>query len=248
MRIITIFIFTLLVATGCGPSSNLMSSWSGESEEAKKYHKLYVMAMFPNMETRVAVENAMVDALVAKGVRAMVSYDEFPMAGKAKELMGMARDSAMLESVKQSFKEKVIRKEADGIFMISAFDIQKTKEYHQGGPSITIAAPVYGNSYPYPGYGGSSSPYAYGSYYDYYAYNVATAHSEGYYTTSSTYYLQNNLFDVASEQLIYSSQSKTIDYKDLNDESAKLSGLIVEDITAKNVLVTKNVKTKKTED
>lgn len=237
MRALTLFVFTLLMATGCGPSSKLVSSWSGDSAEAKKYHKLYVMAMFPKMETRVAIENAMVDALVAKGVRARVSYDEFPMAGKSKELMAMARDSAMVESLKQGFKDKVVKKEADGILMISAFDIEKTKEYHQGGPSITIAAPAYG-SYPYPGYGGSSSPYVYGTYYDYYAYNVATAHSEGYYTTSSTYYLQNNLFDVASEQLVYSSQSKTIDYKDLNDESAKLSGIIVEDMVAKNVVAT----------
>ena len=242
MRILTIFIFTLLIASGCGPSSKLMSSWSGDSAEAKKYHKLYVMAMFPNMENRVAVENAMVDALVAKGIRARVSYDEFPMAGKSKELMAMARDSAMLVKLKEGFRDKIVKKEADGLFMISAFDVQKTKEYHQGGPSITIAAPVYGNSYPYPGYGGSSSPYAYGSYYDYYAYNVATAHSEGYYTTSSTYYLQNNLFDVSSEQLIYSSQSKTVDYKDIGEESAKLSKLIVEDVASKNVLVTKEHK------
>ncbi len=242
MRILTVFIFSLLVAAGCGPSSTLMTSWSEDSAEAKKYHKLYVMAMFPNMETRVAVENAMVDALVAKGIRAMVSYDEFPMAGKSKELMEMARDSTMVEQLKHGFKDKIIKKEADALFMISAFDVQKTKEYHQGGPSITIAAPVYGNSYPYPGYGGSSSPYAYGSYYDYYAYNVATAHSEGYYTTSSTYYLQNNLFDVSTEHLVYSSQSKTIDYKDLNDESAKWSALIVEDILAKNVLASKEQK------
>lgn len=242
MRILTIFIFTLLVITACDPSSKLVNSWSEDSAEAKKYHKLYVMAMFPNMETRVAVENAMVDALVAKGVRARVSYDEFPMLGNSKELMAMARDSAMLEKIKQGFKDKVEKKEADALFMISAFDVEKTKEYHQGGPSITIAAPVYANSYPYPGYGGSSSPYAYGSYYGYYAYNVATAHSEGYYTTSSTYYLQSNLFDVATEQLVYSSQSKTIDYKDLNDESAKLSGLIVEDIVAKNVLETADKK------
>lgn len=244
MRVLSLFVIITL-AISCTPSSKLVSSWSGDSAEAKKYHKLYVMAMFPKMETRVAIENAMVDALVAKGIRARVSYDEFPMMGKTNELMGMARDSAMIESLKQGFKDKVIRKEADAVFMISAFDVEKTKEYHQGGPSITIAAPVYGNSYPYPGYGGSSSPYAYGTYYDYYAYNVATAHSEGYYTTSSTYYLQNNLFEVSSEELIYSSQSKTIDYKDLHDESAKLSALIVEDIVQKNVLVSKVEKDKK---
>src|SRR5690606_15675666 len=101
MRIITLFVFTLLIAAGCTPSSKLVSSWSGDSAEAKKYHKLYVMAMFPQMETRVAVENAMVDALVAKGISARVSYDEFPMMGKTDELMAMARDSAMIESLKQ---------------------------------------------------------------------------------------------------------------------------------------------------
>ena len=242
MRILTLFIFALLISTGCDPSSKLVSSWGADLPEGKSYKKLYVMAMFPNMETRVAVENSMVDVLVAKGIRARVSYDEFPMAGKADELMGMARDSAMIEKLMEGFKDKVVRKEADGLFIMSAFDVEQTEEYHQGGPSITIAAPAYA-TYPYAGYEGTSSPYS--TYYGYYGYNVATAHSEGYFTTSSTYFLQTNLYDIASEKLIYSVQSKTVDYKDLHTESIKLSDLVVGDVIAKNVLVAKEVKKKK---
>lgn len=233
----------MLFITSCGSSSKLLTSWSSPQEEAKTYKKLLVMAVFPNMETRAAAENAMVEELNARGIRAKVTFDAFPMAGNTKELIGMARDSATLESLKQGFREKVKRKEADGLMIISAFDVQKTKEYHQGGPSLVVAGPAYGY---YPnGYNSEAAPFGRATYYDYYGYNVGAVQSKGYYTTSATYYLQTNLFDVESEQMIYSVQSKTVDYKDLQKETALLSQMVAHDMAEKNVLAFKDRPSKK---
>lgn len=224
----------VLILTACSPSTKLVSSWSESGHEPHKFQKLMVMAVFPNMETRAAAENAMVDALVAKGVRAMVTYDAFPLAGNAKDLMEMARDSAQMEELKQGFREKVKRKGADGLMIISVFDVEKTKEYHQGGPTLVVGAPTYG--YYSSGYGTAAAPFGQPTYYDYYGYNVAALHSQGHYTTSATYYLQNNLFDVNTEQLVYAGQTKTVDYKSLQKEAALLSDLMVNDLHEKKVL------------
>ena len=149
----------------------------------------------------------------------------------------MARDSATLENLKQGFRDKVKRKGADGLMIISAFDVQKTKEYHQGGPSLVVAGPAYGY---YPnGYNSEAAPFGRATYYDYYGYNVGAVQSKGYYTTSATYYLQTNLFDVESENMIYSVQSKTVDYKDLHKETALLSQMVANDMAEKNVLAFK---------
>lgn len=238
MRLLSAVILSMLFFVGCTSSSKLVGSWSGKDAEPKTYKKLVVMALFPDMKTRVAAEEAVVAQFQAKGIKARVSHDEFPMLGKADELMGMARDSAMIESLKQGFRKKVVDKGADAVLMISAFDVQKTKQYHSGGPSITIAGPAYGY---YPnGYYAGAAPYPGSTYYDYYGYHVGTIQSAGYYTTSATYFLESHLYDVATESLIYSAQSKTVDYKNLNEEAARLGGLIVTDILERGVLVPQN--------
>ena len=236
MRLVTFCVAVLFSVTACTSSSNLLGSWNSKDSAPRKYHKLYVMALFPNMETRVAAEEAIAEALNAKGIRARVSHDEFPMVGKVDELMGMARDSSMIENLKQGFREKVAKKGADGLMMISAYDVQKVKEYHSGGPSITVAGPAYGY---YPnGYNSEAASFGHGTYYDYYGYQVATVQSKGYYTTSATYFLQTNIYDVGTEQLIYAAQSKTVNYKDLGDEAAKLASIIADDVAEKGVLFT----------
>jgi hypothetical protein len=193
-----------------------------------------IVAMTPNLQTRVTIEEAVVRHLKSQGVHATIGYDLFPMAGKAKELLGMARDSAMVASMKNNVRKKIKDNGVDGLMIISAFDVQKTEQYHEDA-SLTVVAPAYGY---YPGYYGGN-PYAYtGSYYDYYAYTAGTVHSEGYYTTSTTYYIQSNLFETNDDKLIYAVQSKTVDYTNLNNEADLFATLLVKDMVEKQVMIT----------
>jgi len=222
-----------MIAVACSPSTRLISSWKSPEVESAKYDKLMVFAIFPNMQTRVIAEDAMIAHFKEKGIKAIPSYRDFPLGGMAKQFMGMEKDSAIVAGIKQNIKDKIAKQEADGLIFISAFDVQKTKEYHQGS-SLTIAGPAYGY---YPGYYGNAQPYGYrGSYYDYYAYAVGTVYGPGYYTESTTYYLQSNLFDVKEGGLVWAGQTKTVNYSDLEREADLLGRILVNDIVEKKVI------------
>ncbi len=227
---LAIFIF---IAVSCSSSSSLTSAWSAPGIEAKDFQKLTVMAIFPDMQVRVMAEDALVNELAAKGIQAQPSYRVFPLAGQVKQLMGMARDSNVVKMIKNGIKQKILDQEIDGLIFLNAYNIEKTKEYHQGS-SISIAAPAYGY---YPGYYGNAYPSTYrGSYYDYYAYAVGTVYGKGYYSTSTSYYLQTNLFDTSTDELLWTGQTKTVDYKDLERESELLSKILITDLVSRSIL------------
>ena len=147
--------------------------------------------------------------------------------------MELAQDTNMVKMIKQNFKKKISDKGMDALMFVNAYYVQKTQEYHQDS-SLTIAAPAYGY---YPGYYGNAYPTSYrGSYYDYYAYAVGTVYGKGYYSTSTTYFLQTNLFETASSTLLWAGQTKTVDYQDLDRESDLLAKLLIDDLARKSVL------------
>jgi hypothetical protein len=65
-------------------------------------------------------------------------------------------------------------------------------------------------------YAGGGMGY-YGTFSSYYAYGYSSFYSPGYYTTDKTYYIETNLFDVASEKLVWSGRSKTYNPSSLDD-------------------------------
>ena len=189
------------------------------------------MAIFPNMQVRATVEEAMVSQLANYGIKSTVSYDYFPLAARQDEILAMAKDTAIVRQVKENMRRRIVEKGIEGLFMISLFDTEKEQEYHQ--ENVTVVAPAYGY---YPGYYGANPYNYYGSYYDYYAYNIGTVHTEGYYSTNTTYYVQTNLFDVPTDRLIYAVQGSTIDYHDISGEADDLGRKVVKDIVVKQVL------------
>ena len=233
MKKLLLLVSSLFLVFSCTSSTKLMSSWKRDGAATKNFKKLMVVGMFPNLQTRITLEEAVVRHLKAQGVHATIGYDLFPMAGKAEELLAMARDSAMVASMKNNVQRKIKENGVDGLMMISAFDIQKTEQYNEGA-SVTVVGPAYGY---YPGYYGGN-PYAYtGGYHDYYAYSAGTVHSQGYYTTSTSYYLQSNLFETNDDKLIYAVQTKTVDYTNLNTEADLFAGLLVKDMVEKQIMV-----------
>ena len=66
---------------------------------------------------------------------------------------------------------------------------------------------------------------------------MGTVHREGYYTTSKTFYIQTNLFDVASDRLIYAVQGSTVDYHDVTKEAHDLGKKVAKDIVQNRVLL-----------
>ena len=91
---------------------------------------------------------------------------------------------------------------------------------------------VYRPSMDYtPIYGGS-----YGSLYSYYPHVTTYVQRPGYYTTHETYTIETNLYDVASEELIWSARSRTFAPGSVDEIIVDLTKLLIDDLTDKNLI------------
>lgn len=205
-------LLAVLLLHSCAPATKITASWGQKDVVPKKYSKVAIVAISPNTQTRASVESVVAEKLNAAGIKAVPTFNTFPFAGKIGEL-GLDQ-----ETVQRKIREKINENGMDALLTIVLLDKKKEDRYVEGS-SISLAAPVYG--YPY---------------YGYYSYAYATVYDGGYYTTSTTYFLETNLYDVASEKLIWTAQTSTMDPSSLEKEAASYATLIVNDMLAKKVV------------
>jgi hypothetical protein len=202
----------LLVFLSSCSSTSLLVSWNEKSSPPKNYRKMAVVVMAPDVSKRASVESAVADQLKAKGFNAHATFNTFPFAGKIGDL-GLDK-----ETVEEKIKQRINDNGFDGVLTIVLLDAKKEQRYVEG-TSISLAAPVY--QYPY---------------YGYYSYAYATVYDGGYYTTSTSYFLESNLYDVASGKLIWTAQTKTEDPSSIDKEAVNFSRIIVDDLLTKKVI------------
>jgi hypothetical protein len=193
-------------------ATNMVTSWNDKNAQEKKYQRVGIVAITPNTENRATAEDAVASQLRAKGINAFATFNTFPFAGKIGEID--LPDSI----IQRKIREKVRDNKFDAIITMTVLDKQQQQEYVEGS-SISIGAPVY--------------DYTFGGYYSY-AYQ--TVYTSGYYKTTSSYFLETNMYDIATEKLIYTAQTKTIDPESISKEAPNFARVIVDDMMTKKVL------------
>ncbi len=199
-------------------SSKLVDSWHREGMPPNMYKRIGILAFTPNMGNRATVEEQIEMAFQAKKINGIGTFDIFPLAGHPEIFEGVSE-----EEVHASVRKAMEKYGLDALMTIALFDTEKEERYKQG-PSFTVSAPVY-----------SAPAYGY-NYYQYYTYATATVSKPGYYETSSTYFLEFNLYDKETEELIWTGQSRTKDPRSLSREAEKLGKMIVKDLLKNKVL------------
>jgi copper homeostasis protein (lipoprotein) len=185
------FFAILLIVVSCGPSQKITNSWvSPEAAGGVSYQKVFVAALSNDKAAKVFVENAIADKLSEMGVKTVVSSDLFP-----------PNFSDYAEVGKEEMMKKIIETGADAIFTVALLDVQTTERYNPGTPYTPG----------YPGFG------FYGSWGGYYNYRFPVIYSPGYYTTDKTYLIESNLYDAATEKLVWTVQSSAFSPANLND-------------------------------
>ena len=89
--------------------------------------------------------------------------------------------------------------------------------------------PMYGGGY-------------YGGMYSYYPHVNSYVSRPGYYTTHETYTLETNLYDVESEELVWSARSRTFSPESVQEVIVDLTKLLIKDLDEKNLLKKKQAK------
>ena len=83
---------------------------------------------------------------------------------------------------------------------------------------------------PYPAYG------YYGSFGGYYGYSSTYMYDPGYYVNDKTYYIESNLYDLATGEIVWSVQSEAYDASDLNSLSKEYAALLINKLKQEGVL------------
>lgn len=210
MRLRTISILSalaLMVMTGCN-TTQIIGSWKAPNAEENEYNSVMVTALSSTILPREEVEREMVDALNKEDVYAAHSLDVIT------NNMDMSN-----ESFQDSVVMMVDAKGFDAFLTITLLEKETDARYRPG----TVYDPVVG--YPY-----------YGNFWGYYSYNYGVVYDPGYYTLERNYYIEANLYDANSEEIVWSAQTRTHDPGTLGNLADDFAKVIAEELDEEDLL------------
>ncbi|WP_018479606.1 DUF4136 domain-containing protein [Pontibacter roseus] len=212
LRQLILFLAVLVVGIGaysCASSTQIMGSWKSPEIEAQQYKRVVVAALTDNVLARQEVERDLQAQLQMRGIAVTKSIDLFPpsLAGKA------APDVNLL-------MERIRKDGHDAILTAALVDEQTETRYVPGRM----------------GYRPITRFGWYGSFRGYYTYWYPTLYEPGYYTEDKVYYLETNLYDVQTDKLVWSAQSRSYSPSSLRRAAARFAELTVQKMGEDNVI------------
>ena len=185
-----LFLFALALSAlvACNKTETTISqSYRNPGFEQTVFTKLLVVGVASDEESRQAFENAFANAIVDAGGGAETSWSVLPKEEQLEE-----------DELRAAIKAGGF----DGVLVTRLLSVDKDQEYT---PASTYSNPrtrYYG--------GGGGGLYGYG-FYGFYGTTWAQVHEPGYFETSTTLKLETNLYSVATDGLVWTGQSKTVD-------------------------------------
>lgn len=187
-------------------TTKIIGSWK-DAESKKSFGTIMVVGLTSDFLVQTNVEDHMVDILKRRGgVNAQVSNDIFTPGMK------------ITDDKKTEVAQKLREQSFDGLLTVALVSIDEKTRYVPG----TVYQP-----YAYPGYG---------SYWGYYGYYSPMVYSPGYYTNNKVYTIEANLYDVATEKLVWAARSETIDPVSLEKFSKEYSKKVVYQLDQEGML------------
>lgn len=185
------------LAVCCSPSTVITASWKSTTAKSQPYSRIIVAALKSNTIAKETVEND-IATILGTSTEILKSISEFPP------------DISNSDTDKVAIMNKVKNKNIDAILTISLVNKETDTRYIPGRAPYN---PV--NGYPY-----------YDNFWGYYSYWYPNTFNQGYYIEDKVYFIETNLYDVKTEKLIWSAQSKTYNPLDLKTFSKEYSTLI----------------------
>lgn len=198
----TSLIIIMLSLYACSPGTRITGSWMNpEAQRAQReYNNILVSAMTEQISVKQTVEDQVAAQLRARGVNATKSITVFPPKFTEEQ---MNDKEAMLNAIRAN--------RHDGILTIALIDEETESRYIQG---TTTYAPLTTYNY-------------YSSFWGYYTYRYPVVSDPGYYTQDRIYYIEVNLYDAGTEELVWSAQTETINPGSLNRSAEKFAEVTV---------------------
>lgn len=192
-------------------STKIVRSWVDPSNNTT-YKHLLIIGIGESEQTRRAYESYFVDTLKQDGIEAEASYR-------------LIKSNVKID--KETVTAAIKGLDIDGVIVTHLVAVDEETVYR---PSMDYMT-VYGR----PGYGGVYS----GSLYSYYPHVNAYVHRPGYYTTHESYTLETSLYDVKSEELVWSARTRSFSPESVDDLIVELTGLMIKDMENKKLIAGK---------
>lgn len=204
MKKIVTGILTGLVFAACAPATEITGSWRTSNEQAitssKKINTIVVAALTGRTNARQTVEDNLAAELQKNGFKAIKSMDIMPPTF----VDDKTPDREKLDA-------KIHETGAEGVITVALLDEKTETRYQPGSYSY---APIHRFGY-------------YGTFSGYYHNWYPALSSPGYYSEDKVYFMETNLYDAATEELLWSAQSQTYNPKNLEKFSKEFSEIVI---------------------
>lgn len=207
MKVLLSFIIPLLLLTACRTSSTaIIGSWSRDDFNSKAYDHLMIAALTDTANFQPSVERELALSLGKKDVNTTQSINVFP-----RTFLGPKKHKE-----REELMEEVKEKGTDAILTVSIID-EETETRYVPGTTYYNPAPIYGY---------------YNNFWGYYNHWTPRVQTAGYYTESKYYFIETNLYDAATEELMWSAQSKAYDPETMKTFTKDYAEEIVEKLAS----------------
>jgi hypothetical protein len=201
MKKLIFYLAAALVIAGCAPATEITGSWKNTSAAAntRAINTILVTALSAKTNVRQTVEGDMAGTLQNIGYKTVKSFDILPPFTE-----GKTPDKDQLFS-------KINETKADAILTVALIDKETENRYVPGNAGYA----------PMPRFG------YYGTFWGYYNNWYPSLYSPGYYAEDKTYFIETNLYDARTEELLWSAQSETYNPASLNSFSKEFAEVVV---------------------
>lgn len=171
----------LLIFSACSPATEITASWTNPEAMTGNYNNILIAAMTEDVATKQMIENQLASELRDKGVNVSKSIEMFPPNFREEQL---TNKEAMMQAIQEGGH--------DAILTVAVIDEETETRYVPG------AAYSPGARFPY-----------YNRFWGYFNHMYPMVYEPGYYTEDKIYYLETNLYDAQTENLVWSAQSES---------------------------------------
>ena len=203
----------MLVACAKRATTKFSQSYRNPGYEETVFKNLLVIGVTQDQESRQNFESALVSAISAEGGTSVASIGVLPKEEQLSE---------------DELHAAVQAGGFDGVLLTRLLSVDKDSSY--------TPPKKYNNPrtryYP----GGMGWGYGYGGYYGFYGTTYAEVHTPGYFDTSTTLKLETNLYSVATNELVWTGQSKTVDPESIEDARASITGAVAKKLKSERLI------------
>jgi hypothetical protein len=215
IKLIWIGFALFIIAAGCTSTSKITSTWKAKNVQPKNYNKILVLGLM-----NVA------DRTIREKMEEHLAEDLNTLGYNAICACEVFDPKAFNNMTEEAAINKLKNQGIDAVLTVVLLDKQKESKY------------VPGNIY-YSPYG-----YYYNRFWGYRSTLYRRIYEPGYYVSDTKYFWESNLYDMASQQLVYSVQTQSFSPDNANILGHEYAKLIVKDIVKHKVLQQQSVQVK----